>query len=170
MNKDTEKSVWIAVYTKSRHEKTANDEFMKKGIESYLPLIKTRVQWKDRKKWVWKPLFRSYIFVKILLKNTLYVLQTYGVHHIVKFNGKPAVVSDDQIEAVKLILEGGYHPDLHEYLEVGDEVEIIDGPLRGLRGILSRKDRRTRFVLKLDGIQQALSLEISQEFLKKVKK
>lgn len=170
MNNDNEKQVWLAVYTKSRHEKKANDEFMKKGIESYLPLLKVRVQWKDRKKWVLKPLFRSYVFVRIPLKYTLFVLQTHGVHHIVKFNGKPAIIPNNQIEAVKLILEGGYHPDLHEYLEVGDDVEICDGPLKGLRGILFRKDRSTRFVLKLDGIQQAISLEISPEFLKKVKK
>ncbi|MEE9190807.1 MAG: transcription termination/antitermination NusG family protein, partial [Candidatus Neomarinimicrobiota bacterium] len=76
---------WIAVYTKSRREKVVNSLFSDKGIEAYLPLIRRKRKWSDRTKWIDDPLFRSYIFAYIELKDYLDVLQTEGVHHIIKF-------------------------------------------------------------------------------------
>ncbi|MFQ6675817.1 MAG: UpxY family transcription antiterminator [Fidelibacterota bacterium] len=162
--------VWLAAYTKARHEKKADRELRKKGIESYLPLVKRRHQWKDRKKWVWMPLFRSYVFVRIPLTRTLDVLETYGIHHIVRFRNRYAEIPEEQIESVKRMLEGGYTPDSHDYFEVGTEVEIVSGPLKGIRGILARKDGSSRFVLRIDGIRQAISVQIDASMLKAVGK
>ena len=114
------------------------------------------------------PLFRSYVFVHIPLTRTLDVLQTHGVHHIVRFNKQYAVVPEQQIEAVKRVLEGGYIPEPHDYLEAGQEVEILAGPLIGLRGIVSRKGGGSKFVLRIDGIQQAISVEIDAHMLRKI--
>lgn len=162
--------VWLAAYTKARHEKKADQELRKKGIESYLPVVKRRHQWKDRKKWVWVPLFRSYVFVKIPLTRTLDVLETHGIHHMVRFQNRYAEIPEDQIEAVKRLLEGGYSPDSHDFFEVGNEVEIVSGPLKGVRGVLSRKDGGLRFVLRIDGIRQAISVHIDAGMLKAVRK
>ena len=41
---------WIAIRSKPRSEKIVSNELNKKGIESFLPLIKKRQQWSDRKK------------------------------------------------------------------------------------------------------------------------
>ena len=160
--------VWLAAYTKSRHEKRADEQLKKKGIDSYLPLVKQHQQWKDRKKWVWMPLLRSYVFILIPLTRTLDVLETYGVHHIVRFNERYAVIPDEQIEAIKRILEGGYIPDAHDFFEIGQEVEIVAGPLKGIRGVLSRKSRGSQFVLKIDGIQQAIAVHIDANVLKRI--
>jgi len=168
MKDKNSQNVWLAAYTKSRHEKKADDQLRKKGIDSYLPLVKRRQQWKDRKKWVWMPLLRSYVFVYIPLTRTLDVLQTYGVHHIVRFNNQYAIIPDEQIDAIKRILEGGYIPDTHNFFEIGQTAEIIAGPLRGIRGVLSRKGGGSQFVLKIDGIQQAISVHIDSDMLKKV--
>ena len=169
MSENGVEEVWLAVYTKPRHEKTADEQLKKKGIKSYLPLVKRLRFWKDRKKWVWMPLFNSYLFVQIPLNHTLYVLQTMGVHHIVKFKGEYAIVPPEQIEAVREILEGGLIPNPHDYFDIGQEVEVIGGPLRGVRGTLSRKDTEQRFVLHVDGIQQAISVKIDSGMLKPVK-
>ena len=67
------------------------------------------------------------------------------------------------------MLEGGYVPDAHDYFDIGDEVEIGGGPLVGMRGILSRKAGETRFVIRVDGIQQAISVHIDADMLKPVK-
>ena len=65
---------WIVVRSKPRAEKVAFDQLMKKGIEVYLPLVKERRKWSDRKKWVELPLFSSYLFAKVELKNSIYIL------------------------------------------------------------------------------------------------
>ena len=92
---------WYAIYTKSRNEKKVALNLQEKGIEVYLPLLKTLKQWSDRKKWVEEPLFRSYLFVRILDKNYLEVLQTDGVVRFITFRQERIPVPDQQIEAVK---------------------------------------------------------------------
>ena len=69
---------WIAVYTKPRHEKTVRNELYKKGYEVFLPLLKEKRKWSDRKKWIEFPLFRSYLFVRTDLKKVLFIVQTSG--------------------------------------------------------------------------------------------
>ena len=122
MEQNNEK--WIAVYTKPRHEKTVEKELQQKGFEVYLPLLRERRTWSDRKKWVEFPLFRSYVFVRIELKNTLFVLQTIGVVRVVKFGEVSAVVNDDHIQAIKLMIKGGYNPKAMDYFVEGEEVKV----------------------------------------------
>ena len=63
---------WIVVRSKPRAEKIAHAQLLEKGIEAYLPLLKERRKWSDRKKWVEFPLFSSYLFARIELKNSKY--------------------------------------------------------------------------------------------------
>ena len=58
-------------------------------------------------KWVDTPIFKSYLFAHIELKNYIDVLQTRGVHHIIKFQNKIAVIPDIQIDNLKKMIEGG---------------------------------------------------------------
>ena len=83
MDSDQDSKKWIAIYTKPRYEKTVKKEFQKKGFKVYLPMLKERRKWSDRKKWIEFPLFRSYLFVRTKLKNSLFVLQTLGVVKII---------------------------------------------------------------------------------------
>ena len=168
MDSQQDNKKWIAVYTKPRHEKTVENELLKKGFEVYLPLLKQRRKWSDRKKWVEFPLFRSYIFVKTEIKNTLFVLQTLGVVKVVKFGGEVAVIQNDSIQAIKLMIEGGYSPEATDYFVKGDPVEVKDGPLKGLVGEVIRVDNHDRLLVRVDAIQHSVSVQINRAFLKSV--
>ena len=168
MNSNEQNKKWIAVYTKPRHEKTVEKELQKKEFEVYLPLLKQRQKWSDRKKWVEFPLFRSYIFVKTEIKNALFVLQTLGVVKVVKFGGEVAVIQNDSIQAIKLMIEGGYMPEATDYFVKGDPVEVKDGPLKGLVGEVIRVDNHDRLLVRVDAIQHSVSVQINRAFLKSV--
>ena len=168
MDSNEQNKKWIAVYTKPRHEKTVEKELQKKGFEVYLPLLKQRRKWSDRKKWVEFPLFRSYIFVKTEIKNALFVLQTLGVVKVVKFGGEVAVIQNDSIQAIKLMIEGGYMPEATDYFVKGDPVEVKDGPLKGLVGEVIRVDNHDRLLVRVDAIQHSVSVQINRAFLKSV--
>ncbi len=161
---------WIAVYTKPRHEKTVLNQFEEKGIESYLPLIRQKHRWSDRMKWVETPIFKSYIFACIELKNNLEVLQTRGVHNIVKFQNKIAVIPEIQITNLRKMLVGGFDPYPSDYFVKGDEVEVVGGPLRGINGIVSRSDSPDKLIIKIDVIRHAVAVQIESKFLKSIKK
>ena len=160
---------WIAVYTKPRHEKTVHKNFEEKTIDCYLPLIRQKHRWSDRLKWVETPFFKSYIFAHINTKNYIDVLQTRGVHHIIKFQNKIAVIPDDQISNLKKMIEGGFDPFPSDYFIVGEEVEVVGGPLRGINGIVSRNDATDKLVIKIDAIQHAVAVQIESKYLKAVK-
>ena len=159
---------WIAVYTKPRHEKTVENELLKKGFEVYLPILKERRKWSDRKKWVEFPLFRSYIFVRTEIKNSLFVLQTMGVVKVIKFGGEVAVIQNDSIRAIKLMIEGGYMPEAIDYFVKGETVEVKSGPLKGLIGEVIRVDNSDRLLVRVDAIQHSISVQIDRGFLKSV--
>jgi len=159
---------WIAVYTKPRHEKKVALELEKKGIEAYLPLLKERRRWSDRKKWVEFPLFRSYIFVRIRLKDALYVLQTFGVSKVVKAGKVISVVRDNEIQAIKLMIDGGHSPQSENYFLEGDKVEVNDGPLKGICGEVIRIDKMDRLVVRVLAIQHSISVKIDRAYLKEI--
>src|SRR5687768_17707519 len=96
---------WFAIYTRPRWEKKVHGLLSQKGIESYCPLNKVRRKWSDRIKLVEEPLFKSYVFVKVEESGRTSVRMTDGVINFVYWDGKPAVVKDKEIEAIKLFLE-----------------------------------------------------------------
>jgi len=160
---------WIAVYTKPRHEKTVEQELKNKGYETYLPILRERRKWSDRKKWVEFPMFRSYVFTRITFNQALPVLETIGVVKIIKFGNEPAIVQDEHIEGIKLMIEGGYNPQATDYFLRGDQVEVRDGPLKGLAGDVIRLDDHDRLVIRIDAIQHSVSVQIDRRFLKTLK-
>jgi transcription antitermination factor NusG len=151
---------WYALYTRSRHEKKVDWQLQDKGIESYLPLQRVLHHWSDRKKWVEEPLFRCYVFIHIDPRDWVRALQTYGAVRIVKFNSKPAIVRDEEIEVIKRILRDEPSVDVCSSVSIGDIVEIIRGPLAGLCGRLIEVQGDRRFIINIDSIHQALRFNV----------
>lgn len=162
------KKKWIALYTKAQHEKVVCQKLEKNGFEVYLPLIKLKRAWKDRKKWIEQPLFRSYIFVKIELKNSVLLLNTPGIVKIVKFGNKILPVQNDDIKSLKLLLEGNFDVQPIDYLLHGDQVIVKNGPLQGLKGEIIKLQNKNRLIIRIDSIQNSVSVQIEKQFLKKL--
>ena len=157
---------WIVVRSKPRSEKVAHNELVKKNIEAYLPLLKERRKWSDRKKWVEFPLFSSYLFARIDIKDSIFVLQTQGVNTIVKFGKQIAIVQNSVIKAIRLAMEGGYQLEPVEYFVEGNRVEVVAGPMKGIKGIVAKLRGQNRLIIKIDAIQQALSIQIESKFIR----
>jgi transcription antitermination factor NusG len=96
---------WLAVYTRPRWEKKVNKLLQEKGVERYCPLNKVRRKWSDRIKIVEEPLFKSYVFVKINDKDRTTVRMTPGVINFVYWQGKPAVIKEKEINAIRRFLD-----------------------------------------------------------------
>ncbi len=162
-NDDTlAKSRWYALYTRSRFEKKLLVELSDRNIEVFLPMREVLSRWKDRRKRVWFPLFPGYIFVNHVntSENRIRILNIPGAVRFVGVQGKAEPVPDEQIDSVRRFLENNIAVDPYPYIQVGSRVEVIAGPLKGVRGILVRKRGKFRFVVQVDLIQQAVSVEI----------
>ena len=154
---------WYALRTRSRHEKIVRDQLASQGIEPLLPTVKRLSQWKDRKKEVEVPLFSGYCFVRFAADHKLPVLKTIGVVDIVGAGHNPEPIADEEIAALRILMASVLPYDSHPYLHEGMMVEVIRGPLQGVRGILLRKEARHRLVLGVRLIQQAASVEIDTQ-------
>ena len=159
-------SRWHALYTRSRNEKKLTGRLLKEGIEAYVPIRKSLHQWSDRKKWVEEPLIRSYVFVKILPEQYYQVLNTPGSVRYVFFSGKAATIPDRQIEMLKII--AGSDADaiaLPDTFKPGTPVKVIAGPLIGLTGEMIRKTGKNNVVVRIDHLEQVITLTITPALL-----
>ena len=153
---------WYALYTRSRHEKRLLTELSDRSIDVFLPMREILSRWKDRKKKIWLPLFPGYIFVHQVdtPENRYRVLNLPGAVRFVGHAGHAEQIPNTQIDAVRRFLESKIAVDPYPYIKVGQRVEIIAGALKGIQGILVQKKNRFRFVLRVDLIRQAVSIEI----------
>jgi transcription termination/antitermination protein NusG len=156
------KPEWYALYTRSRFEKKMLSELTGRNIEVFLPMREIISRWKDRKKRIWIPLFSGYIFVNHVdtPENRFRVLNIPGAVRFVGLEGRANPIPEEQIVSVRRFLESSIAVDSYPYMQVGTRVEVIAGPLKGIHGILVEKRGRFRFVIQVDLIRQAVSVEI----------
>jgi transcription antitermination factor NusG len=153
-------SYWYAAYTCSRHEKYVAKQLEERRIECFLPLYRSWRRWKDRRKQIALALFPGYVFVRMVLPERLRVLELPGVVRLVSFNGQPAQLPEQDIEALRNGLHERIHAEPHPYLRVGRRVRVTHGPLAGTEGILVRKKHKFRLVISLEVIMRSIAIEV----------
>lgn len=144
----TEKK-WYAVYTKPRWEKKVAELLTKRRVENFCPLNKVVRQWADRRKTIFEPLFTSYVFVRATEQEHLAIKQTDGVLNLVYWLGSPAIIRDEEIEAIKNFLH--VHTDVRLEkiaVNISDRVRITDGVLVHREGeVLEVKNKTVKLFL-----------------------
>jgi transcription antitermination factor NusG len=151
---------WYALHTRSRHEKKVRDRLLERNVETFLPLCERWNRWKDRTKRVELALFPGYCFARCSVSEHVRILDVPGVADVVGINGRAEPVAAREIEDIRRLIASRFRYDPHPLLEEGMEVEVVRGPLAGVRGRLIRKDRTTRLVLGVTLIHQAAIVEI----------
>lgn len=161
---------WYALYTKPRWEKKIHKLLQQKGIESYCPLNKVRRKWSDRIKVVEEPLFKSYIFVRVEESLKTEVRYVDGVLNYVYWNGKPALVKDDEIISIKKFMS--------EYEDVkvisfdakpADEVIINAGIMMGAAGRILRVLGNNMVEVRIDSLGMVLTAKFEKKNILVVK-
>ncbi|MCE5311705.1 MAG: UpxY family transcription antiterminator [Nitrospiraceae bacterium] len=164
-------AVWLALRVKSRHEFITNAELQKKGISTFLPTVTKLRQWKDRKKLVEFPLFTGYVFVHAPSdpESRVRVLKTRGAVNLISAaGGEPAVVSDDEISALKLVIESGQQLDIYPHLHEGDRIRVSKGVLKGAEGVLLSKESNHIFVVNVEILSRSVGVKILADEIEKV--
>lgn len=159
---------WYALYLHSRCEKKVSFELVGKNVEAFLPLIEEVHKWRDRKKKVLEPLFRGYVFVKTDLRDNGKILATDGVVRFVGINHRPSAIPEAQIDWVRRIIGQPQDIRRERYVEVGNKVRVVAGPLLGVEGYVLRKQGVSRVVISIEAIAQSVSLQVPTEILEAV--
>ena len=163
------KRSWYVIYVRSRHEKNVYSALLDKGIDASLPMRTVVRKWSDRKKKVQVPLFRGYIFVNVdIIIDNLNVLQTLGVVKFIGIRNKPSRIPDEQIHWMHMLVAESATVRAEKEIPVGQRVRVMIGPFKGIKGVVKRVGSRSRLVVLIESIMQAVSIEINPNYLEKI--
>jgi len=98
---------WYVLFVRTNHENKVRNILNRLNIESYLPLIKELRYWSDRKKWMERPLFPGYIFLRVSCREFFSVMDNNSVISYVKEGQNPASISEDQISMIRQVEASG---------------------------------------------------------------
>lgn len=155
---------WYAIRTRSNYEKITKSVLEAKGYEPYLPLYQVRKKWSDRVVESSVPLIPGYVFCPFDSDATVGILSTPGVASIVGFGEKLAPIPNEEIEAIKAMLDSGYSVKQWPYLREGQRVKIINGVLTGLHGILV-KMKSWKIVVSVEILCRSVAVEIEPDYV-----
>lgn len=151
---------WYAVRTLSNHERTTSAILAGKGYLQYLPVYRLKKRWSDRIVQTELPLFPGYVFCRFDWKRRVPILSTPGVFAIVGFGTEAAPIPEEEIEAIKRVLQSGLSAGPCPFLRAGQRIRIKRGPLENIEGILLKRKSEWRMVVSVPMLQRSVSVEI----------
>lgn len=108
-----------------------------------------------------EPLFKSYVFVKVNDEDRSDVRMTPGVINFVYWEGKPAVIKEKEINAIKRFLDEYENVDVQLLdVKVSQRVKVTAGPLMDQEGqVLEIKHKIAKVAIDSLGYVLVASLE-----------
>jgi transcription antitermination factor NusG len=157
---------WYVIVAKTTHCK-ASAILERLGLSFYLPLQRQLHYWSDRKKWVDVPILHPYIFLFTNEQERKVMFQTCKFFHFLNYKGELATAKEDEIEKVKLLCNysDGLRVEQHN-IKKGDLVNVISGPLSGMRGYTLQENGKYRFLIQILSLDQFMSVDIDSSCLK----
>ena len=145
---------WAVARTAAQREGFAAERIGEAGFEVFAPKIPERVG----SRWRVAPLFRGYIFARVVDGRWHPIARAFGVLKLVKFGDAPAHCPDAEIEALiaradpdgVIRLPPPTLPAPRRVFAAGEAVTVSDGPFRGFAGIHTGMSTRDREVVLLN--------------------
>lgn len=161
---------WYVVKTRSRAEAKVAERIDSKGLHVYLPLQRTIRQWSDRKKKVDVPLISNTLFVHTNEKSLNLLYDVPGFHSILHFLGKPALVRQNEINNLKLLLQENVEFEKQEFQEFkkGEKIEVIRGPLQGIIATSIDEGRTHKLIVEIESMEQRFIVHVPKSCIRKI--
>ena len=158
---------WFCVKTKPRNESAARRMLMRDvGIEVFCPMLRFERVRRSGKVKVTEAMFPGYVFAKFNYRaQHRHVAGTHGVATIVRFGGIPSIVPDDVVAELRHAVVDQETIEIPTTIQVGEEVQVVDGPFRGLRALVTQvlpAQERVKVLLEILGMEREVEVETSR--------
>jgi transcriptional antiterminator RfaH len=154
---------WCACHTKPRCEKKFAGLMNAEHFVHYLPLVPSVRRYLNQTKRFTKPLFPSYVFVRMALEKRARVYQQDLLVRVLPVDDEPGFLR--QMEDVRGIVASGLELSLRPLLQRGTRAKVVGGPLHGLIGVVDDPANPQGIVLAVDVLQQGLLVKLPLENL-----
>src|SRR5689334_20905194 len=151
---------WYALTVPYQHERQTEKLLRSKGLETLVPLYRSRRQWSDRVKEIEMPLFAGYVLCQFDLTERIRVLDTPGVCKIVEFGGAVTALEDREVAGIQRLVALKAPLSPWPYLKAGDRVRVEHGPMRGLEGTLLRTKDTMHLVIGVELLQRSIAVQV----------
>jgi transcription antitermination factor NusG len=157
-------SAWHALWTRSHCEQLVHDQLAAKGFDLFLPRIE---QWSRRgglRHRIQVPMFAGYVFLHAAMDKSSYV-EVVKARGLVAILGERwdqlATIPDEEIDAIRRIVDARVPALPYPYLREGQRVRITRGPLTDVEGILVRTNpNRGLLVVSVDLLQRSVAAHV----------
>jgi len=154
---------WFALRVKPNHENVTTAALRCKGYEEFAPTYRCRRRLSDRVKEIDLPLFPGYVFCRFDVSYRLRVLTTPGIVSIVGLGKIPQPIEEKEMARVQAIVRSGSLAYPWPFLQEGQKVVIMRGPLTGVEGFLVNVKNQDRLVVSITMLQRSVATEIDRD-------
>ncbi|HVG19704.1 MAG TPA: transcription termination/antitermination NusG family protein [Blastocatellia bacterium] len=162
---------WYVVHTNPRQEQRAEYNLKAWNVETFAPRVREirKNKFTGEQSYVVKPLFAGYIFARLNLESLFHKVRfTRGVHSLVSFGDAPVPIEDEVIAMMESRVGKDGFVRIGEELKAGDDVVIVDGPLKDFTGVFEREmNDSNRVIILLNFINYQARIEIGKNQFKK---
>jgi transcription antitermination factor NusG len=158
-------SAWFALIIHQYKREQCEQMLAGMGYEYFSPCFQTVKNWSDRRKRVDVPLFPGYIFCRFDTNRRLPILQIPGVLGIVSSGKQFLEVDASELESIRTAMASRLPVEPYPFMEPGQKVKVIHGPLCGLKGTLVRAKAESRLLLSVAILNRCVSVEVQASHL-----
>ena len=159
---------WFAVTVDPKLTQPTLVTLGQKGYDAFTPFQTVVRKWRDRTSESLVPAFPGYIFVRLDVRLRLPVLTTPGVRGLVGYGKQPAAICEEEIEAIRRVMRSKLPAEAFPFPQAGDAVQLVAGPLAGLKGVLISRTKLNRVLIRVTLIQQALAVDVESDWVRPV--
>ena len=151
---------WYALYVKHRHEKKVARSLSGRAVHTFVPTFPSI---HSNGSCFEVPLFPGYVFCRMNVSIPLPVVSTPGVFGIVSSGSAPCSIPEEEIEAVRHLLSTGLPIALTDYFYPGQEIELSDGPLKGIRGLVVDCVKERWVIISIHMLRRSVTVKFDRE-------
>lgn len=155
--------VWSVIHTLPRMEKALARLLDRPGLGFFLPCTHSRTLIRGKIRVAQIPLFSGYLFVKADREQTAGLLRYRQIASIQKVVEQERL--DAELRQVYALITMGAPLTAVDRLAPGMDVDICQGPMRGLRGRIVNTATGRRFVVAVDFIGKGVSVVLDDVML-----
>jgi len=160
-------AAWYVVHTRPKCEHIAAGLMAGlEGVETYCPRIRFQKNTRRGKVWFIEALFPSYFFARFVPAESMRAVNySQSVIKVVDFGGNLTSVPDEAIAVLKSEMKDVEICEVEVGVKVGDVVELTEGPMRGMKGIVNAMltgVERVRILLEFLGRENAVEVPLSK--------
>jgi transcriptional antiterminator RfaH len=162
---------WFCVRCQTKREHIAAGHLRELGgVEVFCPRLRYRKATRRGKIWWVEPMFPGYVLAKFVISEMeRAVTFCQGVRGLVRFGSEVPSVPESFVEAIKYEISNREDADedglvtLTPTIEIGDEVEVANGPFQGMQGTVvavPSSTERVKILLEFLGTPQAVDMDL----------